>query len=211
MLRTPGSGAMRAIRGLVCALAGLLLGLLAHVLAEGHLPGPVALVFVLAVLTLVGVALADVERGFTFIATVLGGAQLFLHLVFSFGSPYSWAAAGGDSAGHPSGHGSTGDFPVGGAAVGAEAPESTLSAWLLGMTLGHVLATLVTAALLAYGERALWRLTGLVVPLLWSRLRIAPVAVVARPCPEPMALSPLHEVLLARCVPRRGPPGDAVA
>lgn len=72
---------------------------------------------------------------------------------------------------------------------------------------GHVLAGVVTATLLTYGEDALWAvyhlLTGVRAPVL------EPVPVLAPPAParpDGAELAPVRRQLLARIPPRRGPP-----
>jgi hypothetical protein len=80
--------------------------------------------------------------------------------------------------------------------------------WTAGMALGHVLATLVSAACLAYGERVVWWLTRLTLPLL-TLPRPLPALVPAPlgPRAETLVLLPdRHGVLLARGLVRRGPP-----
>lgn len=200
MLGTPGSGALRVARGLVCALVGLVLGTYSHVLAEGHPPGVAAMVLAFAVLGLVGVALAECRRGFAFIATVLGGGQLFLHLVFSASSAPSIVVQPG------TGHHTTATAAVA-SGHGTHAAADAVGAWSTAMAFGHIAVTLVAALCLAYGERAMWRVAGLVIPVLsWGHPRPVPVGVFAVSArPEPVR-QPLIEVLLARCVPRRGPP-----
>lgn len=220
MVRTPGTGPLRILRGSVCALVGILLGALAHEIGGAHPPGWAALLSGFVVLALVGVALAEHRRGFGFIAVVLCGGQLFLHFLFSLSSaPRLVAVPGGAVAtgGHGYGPGhealttslATGAGPItAGADVHASPAVDALGAGTAAMTLGHLIATVVAAACLAYGEQALWRLAGLVIPLLaWRRVRGPVVPSRPRPVPvAPLAWSPSIEVLLARCAPRRGPP-----
>lgn len=201
---------MRIARGLVCASVSLLLGCLAHVVAAGHPPGLVAFTGAFAVLVLVSVALAEAQRGFGFIATVLGGTQLFLHFVFSLSAAPSVTMSRTGGAVVVNGHGEHIAVPAAGVPADAGLALSSSA-----MTLGHVLATLVAAACLAYGERAIWRvarLAALVAPLLlWASLRPVPIQVAPRTRPEPAAFAPLIGVLLARSAPLRGPPRAATA
>lgn len=251
MLRTPGAGALRILRGFMCAAVGVLLGSLAHILGDGHAPDPLTLSVGFVVLALVGVALAEHQRGLGFIAAVLGAGQLFLHLAFSIAATSPFTVAGSGSAGHLTGHGHppvsgpgngtypggpAGDVATGSAMAGgmsaagvpgadpilAGTPSGAvltgaesaagLTLWSLAMTLGHVAATLAAALILAHGERAIWRLARLVVPGLllrwWTRPDPRPVVRTARP--EAAPLTPLFGALLARRVPRRGPPTYAV-
>jgi hypothetical protein len=207
MLAAPGSGAVRIARGLVCASTGLLLGDAAHVLGAGHPPSPLAITVSFAVLALVGVALAESRRGFGFIAAVLGGGQIFLHLTFSCATAPAIVVTG-------PGHAVL-VAPGGAHRMPAAAPVEALTggaaaSWSPAMTLAHIVATLTAAALMAYGERAVWRLAGLVLPSLWVfRRPVPPLAAVPRPGPEPVAVVRRYGALLARSRPRRGPPGFA--
>lgn len=213
MLVAPGSGAVRIARGLACALSGLLLGSAAHLLAEGHPPSLVATVLSFAVLSLVGVALAETQRGFAFIATVLAGSQLFLHYAFAISSaPSIVVNKAGQGAAIPPAGTDHATMTADAMSPAASAAGDAATSWAGAMTLGHVLATLVAAACLAYGERAIWRLARLVLPLLWVFLRPIPVLQAApRPRSRPPVFKPAHSVLLVRCRPRRGPPGLAIA
>jgi hypothetical protein len=248
MLRTPGAGAMRILRGVMCAAVGVLLGSLAHILGDGHAPDPLTLTIGFVVFAFVGVALAEHQRGFAFIAAVLGAGQLFLHLAFSIAAAASFTVYGSGSVRHLAGHGHTpvsgpgngmgpggpaGDPATGSAAAGGALPAgvpgadlagtphaaltgaetaSGLTSWSPAMTLGHAAATLAAALILAHGERAIWRLARLVVPVLlfgwWTRP--VPRPVIRAPRPEAAPLTPLFGALLARRVPRRGPPAYAV-
>jgi hypothetical protein len=198
MLRSPGTGAMRIVRGLVCAGVCLLLGCVAHGWAEGHLPGPISMMVAFAALAVVCVGLANRQRGFGFIAVVLGGAQLFLH--FGFAVAAASAAAPG-LGGHVSGHG-------GGHLAAPPVVQDNFSAWTGDMAVGHVLATLASAACLAYGERVVWWLARLVMPRLSGALaQPVPISGPPKQPVDALVLLPVrHGALLARCLERRGPP-----
>jgi hypothetical protein len=219
MLGTPSSGPLRITRGLACALVNVVLGGTAHALAAGHPPGLLVSVIAVCALGLVCGCLAESERGFAFIAAVLGGAQLFLHLAFSMASAppssLSWSGHAGSLAGHGGHHSLGASASIAGVAgdAGSHGAGPVLGLSSSAMLLGHVLATLGAAACLAYGERAMWRLARLVVPLLWPLLRLASVPILIAPSRRPQSLIvlPLRGVLLARCVPRRGPPGYVLA
>jgi hypothetical protein len=75
------------------------------------------------------------------------------------------------------------------------------------MTGGHVLAVLLAAAVLAWAETAVFAVAAAVALLLPRRLAAPPTVdspVLPRPPREPVDRA--REVLLRRCLPRRGPP-----
>jgi hypothetical protein len=169
-------------------------------------------------------ALAEFKRGFAFIAAVLGGGQLFLHLIFSYESAPSIVVT---EPGHAvlvrSGGGHAAKAAETATAYAPQAADvaswgstvswgSTMSwgstvSWGSTMTLAHIGAMLVAAALMAHGERAVWRLAHMVLPLLWVWLSpVAPFVARPRPVSEPAAFVPRFGALLARNRPRRGPP-----
>ena len=203
MKRAPGTGATRIVRGLVCAIVCLLLGGLAHGMAEGRLPGPGAMLLAFGALATVGIGLADKQRGFVFITAVLGGTQLALHVWFAFVAAVGAAGAG---------HGQHVTTPAAGSALASGQPLAHgghhASTWL--MVLGHALATLGSAACLAYAERVVWRLARMVAPLLLfllARPGRTLMAVFSGSCAAPPVLLPArHGALLARRRLRRGPP-----
>lgn len=211
MMRAPGTGATRIVRGLVCATVCLLLGGLAHGMAEGRLPGPGAMLLAFGALATVGIGLADKQRGFVFITAVLGGAQLALHVWFAVVAAVG--AADADAA--AAGRGAPGHHvmaPAAGSALASGQHSMQgghhTSMWL--MVIGHALATLGSAACMAYAERVVWRLARMVAPLL-SFLLARPgrilVATFSGSCAAPPVLLPArHGVLLARRRLRRGPP-----
>jgi hypothetical protein len=206
MMRPPSAGAMRIARGLVCAVMCLLLGSLAHGLSAGRLPGPGAMVLAFGALATVGIAVADKKRGFVFITAVLGGAQLSLHVWFTVAAMFGPAGSSGVGHQHFLAEPSTGSAVAAGhpvAHVGLYAPT-----WP--MVFAHVVATLGSAACMAYAERVVWLLARMVLPLLefllarpWPR----PAAVLVGRCASsPMPLPARYGMLLARRRLRRGPP-----
>jgi hypothetical protein len=126
--------------------------------------------------------------------TVLGAEQLILHLLFGADGPTSCAATSTMPALHNSA-----------VICGSEAAAQTLAHPLsLLMLAGHLLATALTAWLLARGETALWRLAERVV-----RAAVAAVTPWPGATPRDLALTPLR-MLTAGGVrddaPPRGPP-----
>ncbi|TJZ54637.1 hypothetical protein FCH28_12665 [Streptomyces piniterrae] len=191
---------------------------MSHVSAGGRLPGPGWLSVMFVLLAAMGVGLARRPRGFDVQVLVLGAAQLVLHVVFHAagmaaagpaampsGSLHHVAGPMHDHAGsmhHHVGlahhHGGMVVDPVSG---GGHHPTAAA------MTLGHGAAVLITAVCLAYGDRLVRRLAAMVRPRL-GFLQLSPLPPAA---PQllpggPRVLVPRYGVLLARALPRRGPP-----
>ncbi|WP_407916119.1 hypothetical protein [Kitasatospora sp. NE20-6] len=242
-MRTPESRRERTCTGLLGASASLLLGMVAHVMAGGDLPGPGVLCGLFAALLAVGVMLPGTRdrRSFRSTVSVLATAQFALHLALDrLSMPAHPTALTTTSA---SGHGAaTGTYlctsdglsvvpdtmqmppdmdmgfgpgvmpdPAGGAldAAGTAGPMPHGMGWA--MTVAHALATFGTAVFLLHGDRVLRRLAALVVRRLILPLLRCPVP--QQPS-APVRGAPavrLHAVLLARCVPGRGPPTVARA
>lgn len=194
-----GSSAKRVIRGLTAALLCLLLGCVSHVSAGGRLPGWGWLTALFTVLALVGVVLCRRRRGFDVQVLVLGAAQLVVHIVFHLAGKAA-AEVAGMSPGHAHLHGAMGSSaaPVSGGGHHAMSVD---------MTVAHGAAALGAAVCLAYGDRLVRRLAAMVVPRLGC-LRLSPLP---EPAPwllprGPRVLCVRYSVLLARGLPRRGPP-----
>lgn len=154
----------------------------AHVLGGGAPPAVVPTVAALAVSAAAAVALSRRRRRFPEISIALGAVQLVLHEVFA-AAP---ATGEGPAPSQHVGHGSDLRMPV-----------------------MHAIAVLVTAVILAYGERVFhllaiwWR----AVPAAW-RLLSSPVAPV-RELLSPVVVRVLPAApSLCACLPvvRRGPP-----
>lgn len=213
-------------RAAVFALLAVLLAAGAHTVGGGHVPalGTVLLLW-LAVLP-VAAALTHRTWGPGAVTVALGLLELGLHQALSLGSAAGPATSGGT---HPTGHG--GGTTARGAHAGthgdahtshadhadhaatthasatdvaaAAVPDHDTGALML---LGHVVATVLTALLLAHGDALLARLWA------WVSLRDLPragaAALVVRVAPPPgwdlhAALPPL---VAAGGVCRRGPP-----
>jgi hypothetical protein len=145
----PTHGPVRALRVVVLGGASMLLAGTAHLAGGGHLPSP----GVLAALALfVGLAAAALTRRrcrLPLLLGVLGAEQLGLHLLLGAG-----AAAGCVGGPMAAGHGASTACPAD-AVVAADPSGHPLGGPML---TAHLLATLLTAWLLACGEAALWRL-----------------------------------------------------
>lgn len=209
----------RAARAGALAVTTVCLAALAHACGGGSLPGP-AVLLLLGALVGTGSLVASAHRlGTRSLAALLGGGQLALHLAFTVlgrtGAPVDPGVGMAIAADH--GHGSVPDLATahlqaahlhaaGGHAAGAHAAlgHAHHGGWV--MLLTHVLATAVTALVLARGERALWLLAGLVAPAIRPR----PTRPALGPRPALPALPVLAPALahVRDVAPRRGPPAQ---
>ncbi len=146
----PSSGWTRILRVAVLSGASLGLAALAHLLGGGELPSlALSLPLLLAIGTVAALVTARRCR-LPILLALLGVGQLILHLLFQAGSrTLGGAGATGPHAGHEL-------CPAGIALPSIIDANQQPHAWL--MLAGHVLATTLTAWLLARGEAALWRL-----------------------------------------------------
>ncbi|MFC5819652.1 MFS transporter [Nonomuraea harbinensis] len=176
----PSSLPFRLARTAVFAVVCLSLGMVAHSLAGGSVPGP-AMVAGFFVAAGGAYPLAGRERGPRAILALLGGLQLVLHVMFSLSHAVSPAAGAAHAA-----HASAGLAPD------------------LGMLVAHGWAVGLTALWLARGEAALWGL----LRRLATRLVTVLLPVPATPFVElPHAEPPvLRSAILRHAVSGRGPP-----
>jgi hypothetical protein len=134
---------IRGLRAGSLGVGGFVLALLAHVAAQGVVPGLASLLLLggligLAAILLTGVRLSPVRVGLSVIVM-----QLALHEAFMRLSTTGMADAG----------------------MGQRSPSAGMA-----MVGAHIAATLVMAALLAAGEKMLWFLAGFVIPIRWPRM-----------------------------------------
>lgn len=150
---------------------------IAHAAAHGSIPDLVALLPVVAVVTLIVLALPIRRLGLPVILGLLGASQLAIHLLSTYLA---------DGVHH---HGGAHD------------------SWL--MLAAHTGATLVTALVLAHGEKLWWRLVGW---LSRRRVRFVAALVVLRgPATPSVDLNrPVWIHIVRGAVSRRGPPLMAV-
>lgn len=224
------TGPWRLVRAGVVASVVVALSGLAHVLGGGTLPAGVVLAALTSLVLAVCVALAGRRLGVVAVTAVLGVGQLVLHHAFTVLAATGCAASAGPAgatdphAGHTAaqhaGHlaGQTTDHAAhlagqttahAGQAVGtlACADPHGVAVPLLGasaMLVLHVVATVLTALVVAGGDRALHWL------LAWLRPRVvvpAPVVVPAVGTPAtPVVAGAPHRAPWSRAHPRRGPP-----
>lgn len=179
----------RALRVTVLGGTSLALATGAHLVGGGALPGPGLLTVLAVVLGLIAVPLTRRRCRMPLLIAALGAEQLALHLVFGAAAGLSGCVAAG--AHHAQVLGCT---PT--AAVDAGRADAV-------MLVGHVLAVLITAWVLARGEAWLWRTVDEAVRaahagLTWSAISRN------RPSPAPALL--VVAVRPDGPLPPRGPP-----
>lgn len=160
----PTAGWARIVRVAVLGSASLVLAALAHLLGGGALP---SLASSLPLLLFAGTVAALVTARrcrLPVLLPILGAGQVLLHLLFEASSRASGAGASTVSAAH-TGH----ELCPAGLAAAAQPPS-----WL--MLAGHVLATALTAWVLARGEAALWRLADLFIRAARPQLTARPAS-----------------------------------
>lgn len=177
---TPTRGALRLWRGAVLAVTSATLTVTAHAMAGGMPPDTGLTVLLTIGVAAVGVALADRQRSTRAILAVLAVAQLASHALLSLGTP-----AMPDMPGmrHMNG---------------------------LAMLAAHTIAVLLSAALLARADAAIF-LFAAVLAMLLPRLLVAPPPAVrvARVRPVASPKDTATAALLCRGHGRRGPPVSA--
>jgi hypothetical protein len=170
---------------LVAALVCMLLSLYGHLSAGGDLPNGGLLCLLGLLLAGFLIALADRRRGPLAVLAMVGGAQLALHVLLQL--------LGGAQQAHSCMH-----------AMPSTGPNPLL------MTAGHALATVVTAAVLAGAESAVFTVAAVLAralprPLAALPAPAAPARLVAVATPPGVRAS---GVTVARLYQRRGPPGE---
>lgn len=195
-----GRGWVRIARATVAV--GVTLGLAAAGHAAGG--GPVssgALLVLVVLLTPVALVATAVPWTFGRGVAALGSGQVGVHLLLTLMAP----ASGGTALAPHAGHAGHGDLPAGlgsGGLAGAAAALH-LTPSMLGW---HVGASLVAAAVIAFGERALWAALARLLPDLPAgpALPVGPVAAPAWRHTRPRGI-------LLLLPPGRGPPAGPPA
>lgn len=212
---TGGAGAgLRGARALVLASFTLLTSVFAHLAGGGRAPDAVAVLGLLAALTLVTAPLLGRPASGRRILLLLLGGQALLHVVLSTVATAPMSGMAADA------HGSLwsgGPFPGLDPVTSALVP--TTGGHLL-MAEAHLAATLVLGLWLAAGERALWAVLTMSVRPLATALAVllspAPagyVGDVGDPHPAPrVGDQPAIRLWAAACraVTRRGPPSSGL-
>jgi hypothetical protein len=211
-----GSGRSRAIRGLIAAAACTLLAYWGHADAGGARPSASVLIALAVPLTALTILLAGSRRGPVSIFALVGGSQLALHLLLQLLGGESGGESGG-SAGRLLGALPTGIPPVSGMSGISGMPGGQVMSGMnpLLMSGAHLLATVITAAVLSGAEQAALACAfALVETLLPTRTLSAPAppqppqTVRASSVPRNLRL---RGVLTRRLNLRRGPPAAVAA
>ncbi len=158
------------LRSTTVAATMVLLAALAHILGGGSLPGAGIMAAILAMTGLASTLATRRQLRLPAMTAVLGAGQLALHEVFTALSvPPSGAASVVRESHHAAGQAGfaheAGLSLTEAAAQGAGHAHQVDSPLTALMLTGHVVATLVCAALLARGEGALWFLATWLRPL----------------------------------------------
>ena len=204
------------VRAGILGSASLLLAAGAHLIGGGQLPGLPVLAFLVLMAAPVVLFVTARRCRLPRVLTALGVEQVLLHAALSV---TAGASTCGVSVVTASGHhaivvtgGTCGSISATGAAhmPPAGLPPGSM-AHLMGswpMLAAHLVATLLTAAVLARGEAALWALADRIVPRSLPSAR--PVAVEARPAgPGAAVLGPVLSWWADGTSPR-GPPARVV-
>ena len=206
-MREPGQGVGRLTRGTAFALAAESLALAAHLAAGGRSPSVAGLLAIGVLLVLASVGAAGRQRGAVAIVVGLGATQWVLHHAFSVlavaGSGTALASASGSAGSHHLAHAlppAAGVLPAAGMADMHAGP---------GMLSFHLVASALTALLLARGEAVLWRLVGCLCPRL--PLAAASPAVAVQLPVAVQSGAPVRLRLLTGGLGRRGPPRARLA
>ncbi|MFE9471694.1 hypothetical protein ACFYOR_11695 [Streptomyces griseofuscus] len=212
---------LRAVRAMLFTAFVVTLGTASHVLLS-RTPLPAATVAAVAAGVFAGAyALAGRERGFGRIAALLVPLELAADTVFTTGQQTCYGRAGGPVAGplHAFGfdllcHGGAVGTPLAqvgrGQAAGVLANASPATAWLL--LAAHIGVSLLAAAWLRRGERALVQLLRAVAAASFRPLLLAVAAIAVRRLTEGRPPRPARrraaarDRLLAHSLGRRGPP-----
>jgi hypothetical protein len=214
-MEAPTRGATRIARAAAFGVATLTLATGAHILAGGALPSLMVLASLALPLTVAAVILTSRRCGPLLLLGSLAAAQVLLHK-----SLMALAAHGpGDLA--PSGlgghHGMHAVLSGPTSAPSTTAMDSVMGGvpmpgvggWSVTMTAAHVVATVVTALLLARGEQALWQLVSRLLPTLPCVPRLLSCG--PRQAPVLLSVPALRPSLVSSGSGLRGPPVGFVA
>lgn len=183
----------RLARAAVVGGATVFLAAGAHLAAGGALPDPLVVVGILALVLVPTIALAGRKISAVTMLGILGAGQVALHWAFDALS-VSASAAPPPTASHV-------HFL---AALSAPSTSDHVHGDSVLMLVGHVVATIATALILARGEQALWALLAWLTPLVRLLAARAPHPTPALPAFSEEPLTPAWRTL--RLPTRRGPP-----
>lgn len=192
----PTTRHLRALRGTAAAAIATTLASTGHTIGGGT-PPPLWLLMAVTVLAApVSVALVGGRRSFLRLAAAIAAAQIFLHAAFA--AVGSLSPLGGGAHEHPA-------MPMPMPMLANGGAPHTMGHLSPAMLCGHILAGLVTIALVAYGEQLL-----VVIARGIRRLLTRPQAAVPAVHPRVPVLSPVprlaHAARFLTALTRRGPP-----
>jgi hypothetical protein len=192
----PTRGATRMARAAAFGVAVLTIAVGAHVAGGGALPSMTVLALLAIPVTVAAVALTSRRCGLALMLGSMAAAQVLLHQTLMALA----AQVPGDMAGQMS--------TASASAMGGQAMAHT-DGRSVTMTAAHVVATVVTALLLARGEQALWQLVSRLLPALPSE----PTVVGCGPLQTPALVSvpALAPSLVSGGLGLRGPPVHVAA
>lgn len=205
-MHTPTRGTTRLTRAAAFGVATLGLATGAHVSAGGALPSMMVLSALMVPLTVAALVLTARRCGPVLLLGSLTAAQLLLHETLMALTPHPAAEMFPTEMGAH--HGAqalvSGQVSAHSASAMSGAAVAGTEGWSVTMKTAHVLAILVTALLLARGEKALWQLAARLLPTLPGE----PVLPRCTPPQPPVLVSlPALRPSVARGGPcLRGPP-----
>ncbi|MGF4044998.1 hypothetical protein ACX800_17165 [Paenarthrobacter nitroguajacolicus] len=148
-----------ALRSGAISIVVVLLAAVAHLVGGGELPSAPVLLALVALTTLAATLATRFKLNFFTMAGLLGAGQLALHEAFTALSPIAVSQ-------QQTNHHLGGEAFSTGLDISATHTHELGTAFGAMMFVGHVLATIVSAVILAKGEDALWQLAAWLRPLL---------------------------------------------
>ncbi|MFB9377087.1 hypothetical protein ACFFKU_02230 [Kineococcus gynurae] len=205
----PTTGPLRTLRSAVVAVVVVALASAAHLGGGGALPEAFPALALLVLVGSVAHLLTRWRMSVPLLLAVLGVGQVSLHQVLMALDPaVARSAAVAAAADLPTGALAHGHALGAVVLPGAPAVVPGVGAGLDPMLLGHVLATVLTAVVLARGEAALWRLLAWLAPLVVALVPVTPAVTprVRRAAAGAWHRRPRLDALLTRTLTHRGPP-----
>ena len=164
---TPTRGATRLARAAAFGVSTLVLTIGAHVAAGGRLPSAGVLVALALPLTVAAMFLTGRRCGPAVLLGSLATAQVLLH--GSFMALTAHAPVDLSSAGLGAQHGAHALLQMPAHAASAMGDAAGAGGRSVTMQVAHVVATVITALVLARGEQALWQMVSRLLPTLPGR------------------------------------------
>lgn len=195
-MSAPTRGAVRVARAAALGVTVLTIAAAAHVLAGGALPSLLVLALLGIPVSAVAVVLTGRRCGPVLLVGALAVAQVLLHQALMV---LAAAQVTGGLSGQMAAHSTSSMDP----AMGTVAMASA-GGWSAAMTATHMVASVVTALLLARGEQALWQLLARLLPTMRRIPRF--FACGPRQAPVLLSVPVLRPSLVSAGSVLRGPP-----